>query len=64
MSNFFNPLMTQLSLCKLFSASSCDGDGPTNVLRSFCEVESIRINEELTDIGLHEKLFLTSVKFT
>jgi len=65
-SNFSNPLMTQLSLCKLFSASgplNCDGDGLTNVLRSFWEVVSIGITGEPTDTGLRAKLFLTNVKF-
>ena len=67
MSSQSNPLMTQLSLCKLLSTPDlpdCNGDGLTSVLRSFWEVESIGINEEPGDNELSEQLFLTSVKFT
>ena len=52
MSSQSNPLMTQLSLCKLLSTPDlpdCNGDGLTSVLRSFWEVESIGINEEPGD---------------
>jgi len=66
-SNLSNPLMTQLSLCKLLNTPAlpdCDGDGLTDVLRSFWEVESIGINEESRSSELCEQLFLTHIKFT
>ena len=65
--NLSNPLMTQLSLCKLLNTPAlpdCDGDGLTDVLRLFWEVESTGINEESRSRELCEQLFLTHIKFT
>ena len=67
MSFLSNPLMTQLSLCRLLvtpDPPNCDGGGITNILRSFWEVESIGIIEEPSNAELCEELFLTSVRFS
>lgn len=59
--------MTQLSLCKLLGtpgSPKCNGDGLTNVLRLFWEVESIGIKDEPGNTELREEFFLTNVKFT
>jgi len=48
-SNLSNPLMTQLSLCKLlctFGKPDCRGDGLANIQRSFWVVEYNGISED------------------